>query len=180
MASMQNSFDERDAYINQTQLGNSDEIGNGDLFNKGDDVSNLTGMGDQDMVSRGGKELGGESGKLIQKSDMVKTDAIIEHKINANNPVWKNSMKIEANPMEDISGADFVTGESVSKTIIKKTCLDGVDFEVDVLKQLVLDSEFIDKWGEGQSKIMEFSCAEVRQESWQWMTYEPQLWIRRR
>ena len=176
MASMQNSFDERDAYINQTQLGNSDEIGNGDLFNKGDDVSNLTGMGDQDMVSRGGKELGGsESGKLIQKSDMVKTDAIIEHKINANNPVWKNSMKIEANPMEDISGTDFVTGESVSKTIIRKTCLDGVDFEVDVLKQLVLDSEFIDKWGDGQSKIMEFSCAEVRQDSWQWMWYEEKI-----
>ena len=155
MASMQNSFDERDAYINQTQLGNSDVIGNGDLFNKGDDVSNLSGMGDQDMVSRGGKELNkSESGKLIQKSETVKTDAIIEHKINANNPIWKNSMKIEANPMEDISGADFVTGESVSKTVIRKTCLDGVDFEVDVLKQLVLDSEFIDVWGKWQDRTM--------------------------
>lgn len=138
---MQQAFDQREAYRDKIQLGNPAD-GNKVLFDKDANVSHLSNLSDQDLTSKGGKELSSsENGKLLQTSEEAKINAMQEHKINSENPMLKNSLKIESDPFKETGGDNYVSSESTFKVKINKSCLEGVDFEVDVVKQLVFEGE---------------------------------------
>lgn len=157
---LQQSFNEAEEFKGSLNLGNPNESGDKELFDKDANASGLSSLSDQEMMSKGAEGLrNSEAGQLVQTSEALKIEAISEHKINADNPIYKNSFKIEADPFNEIGGDDIVMGGATSKTNILKTCFDGVDFELDVMRQLILKTDFIDKWGDWQPKTHTVSQA---------------------
>ncbi|WP_341756995.1 MULTISPECIES: conjugal transfer protein TraN [unclassified Candidatus Tisiphia] len=160
-SNMQQAFEQRDVYRDKVQLGNPAD-GNKVFFDKDADVSSLSNLSDQDLTSKGRRELSSsENSKLLQTSEEAKINAMQEHKINSENPMLKNSLKIESDPFKETGGDNYVSSESTFKVKINKSCLEGVDFEVDVVKQLVFESEYIDQWGEWHDRSLEIGLKDI-------------------
>ena len=159
---IQQAFDQRESYANKLQLGNPDIDGSKSFLNKDADVSSFTNLSDQDLTSRGATELNkSEAGQLLQQAAIDKLNAGNEHQINADNAMLKNSLKVESDPLKETGGDNYVASESASKVTINKSCLDGVDFEVDVLRQLIVENELFNGWGEWQDRILSISHNDI-------------------
>lgn len=158
--SIQQAFDQRESYANKLQLGNPDIDGSKSFLNKDADVSSFTNLGDQDLTNKGANELNNsEVGQLLQQAEIGKLNASSEHQINTDNAMLKNSLKIESDPLKETGGDNYLVSESVSKVTISKSCLDGVDFEVDVLRQLIVNNELTSKLGPWQDQMMTVDLA---------------------
>lgn len=142
-SSMNQAFEEGKTTQATGSLPNLDDIG----FNKIPDLSGFTNLSDQDLTTKSSNELNNtELGKMLIESDISKTDAIAEYQINSKNAVFKDSLAIEADPLKAISGDNYTVTEVISKVKVAKTCLDGVQFDVDIVRQLVLQTDLFKSW----------------------------------
>ena len=132
------AFNQREKYKNSTILGNPDEAN--ELLNKDVDVSKIGSLNDASLTSEGNNALrGSEFGELLQHTELKKIDAINQHKINPSNSLLKKSLKIEQNPMAKTGGGSLSASETITTSYINKSCVEGVDFNVDVSLELVLE-----------------------------------------
>jgi conjugal transfer mating pair stabilization protein TraN len=133
-------FNKRDTYANKTQLGNPDSAAK--FIDPKGDVSHLGSLNDSSLTGRGTEELrSSPMGKILQNAEEKKIDAIERYKINSSNVMIKNSLAIEENPMAKTGGKGLSATEQVSSVKVEKTCTEGVDFNVDVGLELVLEVE---------------------------------------
>ncbi len=133
-------FNKRDNYLDKTELG--DPAQTAKFIDPQGDVSHLSSLNDSSLVDRGTEELRKDPmGKVLQNAEEKKIDAIERYKINPQNPWLKNSLLIEENPMAKTGGKGLSSTERVSSVKVEKTCTEGVDFNVDVGLELVLECE---------------------------------------
>jgi conjugal transfer mating pair stabilization protein TraN len=134
------AFNQREKFKNVTILGNPDEAKT--FIKKDGDISNIGSLNDASLTSRGNNALrSSELGELLQHTELKKMDAINQHKINPDNSLLKNSLKIEQNPMAKTGGGSLIASETSTTSFINKSCVEGVDFNVDVGLELVLEAE---------------------------------------
>ncbi len=159
---MQNSYNQAEQYRNSLRIGNPDQTGNKVIFDKDANVSNLTNMQDHDLTNKGGNMLNNsEEGKLLQQMEIKKINAMQQHDLNTNNPLLINSQKIEADPLIHTEGSSFSSSETISKTKISKSCREGVEFEIDIIKQLVVEWGLFEGWGEWKDRSMPISKGDI-------------------
>ncbi|MCZ6919023.1 MAG: conjugal transfer protein TraN [Rickettsia endosymbiont of Ixodes persulcatus] len=179
IANIQDSYNQAIEYQNSIRLGNPDQMGNKVIFDKDTDISNLRNMSNQDLTKQGSQMLNNSSaGQLLQQSELKKIDASQEYDLNAQNPLISNSAKIEADPLSHTEGTALNASEKVIKTKISKSCSEGVEFEVDIIRNLILDAELIDKWGDWQDKAIAFSGSEISNSYRHWLY--PVFWKKKR
>ncbi|XVN43545.1 MAG: hypothetical protein RCG15_04660 [Candidatus Rickettsia vulgarisii] len=63
-----------------------------------------------------------------------------------------NAKRIEENPLRHTEGDYFSASEFATKTEINKSCHEGVEFEIDIIKQLIVENELFEGWGEWQDR----------------------------
>ncbi|WP_231571847.1 hypothetical protein [Rickettsia amblyommatis] len=176
-STMEDSYNQAKQY--SIKLGNPDKMDNKIIFDNEANVSNLTQMQDQDLINQGSLMLNNSlEGQLLQPGEMKKRDAVQEYDLNPYNPFVSNSAKIEAEPLTHTEGTALNASEKVIKTKISKSCSEGVEFEVDIIRYLILDAELIDKWGDWQDKAIVFSGLEISNSYRHWLY--PVLWKKKR
>ena len=162
-------FNKRGEYLNKTQLGNPSTASK--VIDTSGDVSHLGNLNDSGLTDRG-KELlrTSENGKLLQNAEEKKIDALQRYKIDPNNGWLKNSLELEENPMSKTGGRGLSATEKTTAVQLKKSCVEGVDFNVDVGVELILEAEEEEYLGPQQTKAstIKFSGAELhhQKESW--------------
>jgi conjugal transfer mating pair stabilization protein TraN len=156
---MSDAFNKREQFKNSTVLGDPDKIfidndsdvnKNAEFFKKAkdEDVSAFQQLNDASLVDQGQSELrSSEYGKFLQNSEESKIEAINRYKINSENPMLKRSLAIEKDPMSETGGKGLSATETTASTEVKKSCTEGVDFNVDVGLELVLEVEEEDYLG---------------------------------
>ncbi|MCP5363370.1 MAG: conjugal transfer protein TraN [Rickettsiaceae bacterium] len=134
------AFNQREKFKNVTVLGNPDEAKT--FIKKDGDVSNIGSLNDASLTGEGNNALrSSELGEFLQHTELKKMDAINQHKINPDNSLLKESLKIEQNPMAKTGGGLLSASETSTTSFINKSCVEGVDFNVDVGLELVLEAE---------------------------------------
>jgi conjugal transfer mating pair stabilization protein TraN len=73
--------------------------------------------------------------QLLSQSEMAKIQSNIQHDINDQNGLIKGSMAIELDPFSK-TGGNQMQQKSTQTRQSNESCLEGVDFEVDVTRQL--------------------------------------------
>ncbi|XVN42523.1 MAG: conjugal transfer protein TraN [Candidatus Rickettsia vulgarisii] len=155
IANIQDSYNQAIGYQNSVKLGNPDQMGNKVIFDKDANVSHLTNMRDNDLTNKGGNILNNsEEGKFIQTTELKKINALKEYDLNNQNPLLVNAKEIEENPLRHTEGNYFSSSESATKTEINKICQEGVEFEIDIIKQLIVENELFEGWGKWQDRII--------------------------
>ena len=161
-SAMQDSYNDGKQYKNNVKLGDPEQHGNKVIFDTDADVSTLSNMSDQDLTKAGAQTLNNSSeGQLLQQGELIKINSLKEYDLTPDNPLIKNSAKIEANPLQAIGGNNYTVNESITKIKITKTCIEGVDFEVDIIRQLILESEAVDVLGNWQGRIMPITKTDI-------------------
>jgi len=179
IANIQDSYNSARQYKNSINLGNPDQMGNKSVFDKDVNVSNLSQMNDQDLTNQGSLMLNNAlEGQLLQQGELKKIEASQEYDLNPKNPLISNSAKIEADPLKRTEGTALNVSEKVIKTKINKSCSEGVEFEVDIIRNLILDAELIDKWGDWQDRSIAFSGSEISNSHRHWLY--PVFWKKKR
>ncbi len=146
-------FNKRDSYVGKTELG--DPARALKFINPQGDVSHLSSLNDSSLVDKGTEELRNDPmGKMLQNAEEKKIDAVERYKINPQNPWIKNSLLIEENPLAK-GGKGLSATERVSSVRVEKTCTEGVDFNVDVGLELILECEEEEADGEVGLKSIE-------------------------
>lgn len=144
---MSEGFAQREKYKNTTKLGDPSEANK--FIDRNAETSKLQQLKDSSLVDQGQNALRStESGRVLQDSDEAKIEAINRYKINSENAMLKNSLQIEENPMSKTGGSGLSATETVTTIEIKKSCVEGVDFNVDVGLELILEVEEEDYLGE--------------------------------
>lgn len=124
---------------NAIKLGNpSDAAG---LIDQNADASKYQSLRDGGLINKGKRELNSEAGLFLQNSENIKEESIRREQINANNPYLKNSLAIEENPMAKGGGSSLTRSVKEEKIKIEKQCTEGVEFDIDLNLELVLDCE---------------------------------------
>ncbi|QCS24402.1 conjugal transfer protein TraN [Rickettsia parkeri] len=178
-ATMEDSYNQAKQYENSIRLGNPDQMGNKVIFDQDVNVSNLSQMHDQDLTKQGSVMLNNAvEGQLLQQSEIRKIDASLEYDINAKNPLISNSAKIEAEPLKHTEGTALNVSEKVIKSKISKSCYEGVEFAIDIIRNLIVDAELIDKWGDWQERNITFSGVEISNSHRHWLY--PVFWKKTR
>ena len=150
---MDAAFNKREAYKNKTQLGNPADTSK--FINKDANSSHLQNLNDSSLINKGGTELrNSQAGKLLQNTEEKKIDAIQKYKINEKNTWLKDSLAIEENPMPKTGGRDLKSTETSIAEQLRKTCTEGVDFNVDVGLELVVEAEEEEYLGPIEQKII--------------------------
>lgn len=178
-ATMEDSYNSARQYEHSIKLGNPDQMGNKIIFDKEVNISNLSKMNDQDLTNQGSVMLNNSAqGQLLQQSELKKINTMQEYDLNPDNPLISNSAKIEADPLKHTEGIALNVSEKVLKTKINKSCCEGVEFEVDIIRNLILDAELIDKWGDWQDRNIAFSGSEISNSYRHWLY--PVFWKKKR
>lgn len=73
--------------------------------------------------------------QLLTQSEMAKIQSRLQHEINDQNALIKGSMAIELDPFSK-TGGNQMQQKSTQIRQSNESCLEGVDFEVDVTRQL--------------------------------------------
>ena len=148
---MSNAFDKRDRWQRGANLGNPYDARK--FLRPNDDVSHLKGLRDASLMDGGQNELRtNPAGRFLQKGEVKKIEAKERYRINARNPILKDSLRIEDNPMAKTGGRNLQKVEQQIPTIIRKSCIEGVEFDVDVGLELVLEAEEVDYLSEWQCR----------------------------
>ena len=139
-------FARREQYKNATNLGNPNDAS--EFIDLKADSNKLQSMRDSSLVDEGQGMLNSEAGLFLQNSEKSKIEAMDRYKINSDNPLIKNSLQIEENPMSKTGGSSLSSSTQQQKIKIEKACMEGVDFEVDIGLELVLDcyEEEYEEW----------------------------------
>lgn len=154
-ATMQQAHDQAASYQQSIKLGNPSE--HPQILPPNGDVSGLTSMNDAALTRRAKEAFAHDpAGELLSQTETMKINATAEHRIDPNNPWLNNSITIEDDPLKAAGGSGFSTRETVNKTSILKSCLDGASFNIDVIRQLHFDANLIDVWGAWQNKQISY------------------------
>ena len=78
-----------------------------------------------------------DGGNLLIMSERAKIDATNEHQINPQNAFLKGSAEIENDPLQQTGGSEIRQRSKVIKET-EEFCEEGVRFEVDLVRQLVV------------------------------------------
>lgn len=145
--SMSDNFNKREQYKHSTKLGDPNAANK--FIDRNANTTKLQQLKDSSLVDQGQNELrSSESGRVLQDSDEAKIEAINRYKINAENAMLKNSLAIEQDPMSKTGGKGLSVSEKTTTIEVKKSCVEGVDFNVDVGLELILEVEEEDYLGE--------------------------------
>ncbi|EER21719.1 truncated conjugative transfer protein TraN [Rickettsia endosymbiont of Ixodes scapularis] len=179
---MEDNYNNSQQYEHSIKLGNPNQIGNKIIFDKDANVSHLTNMRDNDLTNKGSNILNIEEGQFIQQTELGKINALKEYDLNNQNPLLVNAKQIEENPLLHTEGSYFSSSESVTKTDINKSCREGVEFEIDIIKQLIVENELFEGWGEWQDRIIEITPSDIapswRKELVKEVYYDKHNWSR--
>lgn len=137
--SMSSAFGKRDAYRNSTSLGDPKSMSK--FADHNANVSDLEGLNDSSLIDKGSNALRDSLGEKLQNAEERKIEAIERYKINDKTPWLKNSYKLEEDSLAKTGGKGLSATTTVTKTKINKSCIEGVDFNVDVGLELVLEVE---------------------------------------
>lgn len=163
---MEDAFNKRDKFKSGTELGDPNKKGSEFLGHR-KDVSHLTGLRDGSLIDKGRNELrSSEYGKRLQDSDEKTIEATERYKINAKNSWLKDSLAIEKNPMAEAGGTGLAVTEKISTIAIKKSCTEGVDFNVDVGLELILEVEEEEFLGKPELKNIKLIYEEIPPSWW--------------
>ncbi|MDJ1257669.1 MAG: hypothetical protein MRQ07_03320 [Candidatus Midichloria sp.] len=167
---MEDNYNQAKQYENSIKLGNPDKMGNKSIFDKDVNISNLTQMQDQDLTKQGSLKLNNTvEGQLLQQGEMKKIDTFQEYDLNPYNPFISSFTKIESDPLKNTEGGAFSVSEKIIKTKIVKSCNEGAEFAVNIIRNLILDAEVIDKWGDWQDRTIAFSGSEISNSYRHWL-----------
>jgi len=145
--SMSDNFNKREQYKHSTKL--SDPNAANKFIDRNANTTKLQQLKDSSLVDQGQNELrSSESGRVLQDSDEAKIEAINRYKINPQNAMLKNSLAIESDPMSKTGGKGLSSSETTTTIEVKKSCVEGVDFNVDVGLELILEVEEEEYLGE--------------------------------
>ncbi len=179
--SMSDAFNKREQYKNATTLGNPDEVfGDSDenknpqflKKSKDTDVSAFEQLNDASLMDQGQDALrNSKHGQFLQDSEEKRIEAINKYKINPENDMLKESLKIENNPMSKTGGKGLSASETTTTIEVKKSCTEGVDFNVDVGLELVLEVEEEEYLGPPIQKTIDISTNEIPPNWWQEQQY---------
>ena len=137
--SMSSAFGKRGAYRNSTSLGDPRSMSK--FADHNANVSDLESLNDSSLIDKGSNALRDSLGQKLQNAEEQKIEAIERYKINDKTPWLKNSYKLEEDPLAKTGGKGLSATTTVTKTKINKSCTEGVDFNVDVGLELVLEVE---------------------------------------
>lgn len=167
---MQSAFNQREKYKDATIPGNPDEAK--EFLNPNADVSHLQNLDDASLGSLGRDALqNSEFGKILQNGEEKKTDAIERYKINPQNPWLKDSLEIEKNPLSKTGGKGLSSTEVTNTIAIKKSCVEGADFNVDVGLELILEAVEEEYLGPPMLKTIDIPYSETPSHWWQEQRY---------
>lgn len=172
------AFNQREKFKNVTILGNPDEAKT--FIKKDGDVSNIGLLNDASLTSEGNNALrSSELGEFLQHTELKKMDAINQHKINPDNPLLKESLKIEQNPMAKTGGGSLSASETSTTSFINKSCVEGVDFNVDVGLELVLEAEEQEEIIRKPQTTIDIPYKDVPDRWWQksYYTHDDGAWV---
>ena len=162
---MSTAFSKREQYKNKTRLGNPNDAAK--FIDRSANSSSLEQLDDASLVDQGRDALrSSELGKFLQDAEERKIEAISRYKINAQNAMLKNSLAIEENPMSKTGGKGLSASETSTSIEVKKSCTEGVDFNVDVGLELVLEAEEEEYLGPAQQKSINIPYPAVPQHWW--------------
>jgi conjugal transfer mating pair stabilization protein TraN len=187
---MNEAFNKREQYKNETTLGDPDEVyGSSDNKNreflkksKDTDVSAFEQLNDSSLIDQGQDALrNSKFGQFLQDSDEKKIEAMNKYKIDSENPMLKKSLKIENDPLSETGGKNLSVSETTTSTEVKKSCTEGVDFNVDVGLELVLEAEEVEDSVKNDTTIL-ISGVEILNRFGHWgryidKRYGVRLWV---
>ena len=176
---MNEAFNQREKYKNATNLGDPDDAKK--FLNKDADVSSFGQLNDSSLVDRGQEALNGsEFGRFLQDSDEKRIEAVNRYKINPDNAMLKNSLEIEKNPMAKTGGNGLSATETSSTIEVRKNCTEGVDFNIDIGLELVLEFEEQEETIRTAETSLIIPYQEVPDHWWQksYYTYEDSAVVR--
>lgn len=135
---MDEAFNKREAYLNQTTLGNPHDASK--ILGLEGDISNLESLSDSSLLEGGSNSLRNSAeGRLLQEAEEKKIDAIERYKINSENSWIKNTLRIEEDPLSETGGRDLSSSIVETTIEVKKQCTEGVGFNVDVGLELIVN-----------------------------------------
>lgn len=163
--SMSSAFGKRSAYRSSTSLGDPRSMSK--FADHNANVSDLEGLNDSSLIDKGSNALRTDSlGQKLQNAEERKIEAIERYKINDKTPWLKNSYKLEEDPLAKTGGKGLSSTTTVTKTKINKSCIEGVDFNVDVGLELVLEVEEEEYKGPLQTKTINIPYREIPAHWW--------------
>lgn len=160
---MQGYFDQAEDFKEVTVLSNPEEIDpEGSITKSSDDFSNLSNMRDQELTHQGANLLNNsEDGELLIESSIAKSNASHEHSIDNDNALIKQAQEIANDPLKVTEGTYYSATESSSKTTIYKSCTEGGEITLDVIRQLNMEPELVEEFGDFQDKDMSISSSDI-------------------
>ncbi|KDO02233.1 MULTISPECIES: hypothetical protein [spotted fever group] len=160
---MQSYFDQAEDFKEATPLNSPEDIDpKGSITGSKDDFAHLSNMRDQELTHQGAKLLNhSEDGALLIESDIAKNNAINEHSINNDNALIKQAQEIANDPLKVTSGTYYSSSETPSKTTIYKSCMEGGDITLDIIRQLHIEPELIEEFGDFQDKEMNILSSDI-------------------
>lgn len=131
-------FAKREQYKDATKLGDPKQMSG--FANPDADVSHLQNLNDASLLNKGAELRSNKDGDLLRQAQEKKTNAIGRYKINSENSLIKNAEKIQKNALKDTGGEELSIEEEVEEEKTEKSCIEGVEFDVDVGLELILET----------------------------------------
>jgi conjugal transfer mating pair stabilization protein TraN len=156
---MQGYFDQAEDFKEASVLSNPEEIDpEGSITKSSDDFSNLSNMRDQELTHQGANLLNNsEDGEFLIESDIAKNNASNEHAIDQDNALIKQAQEIANDPLKVTEGKYYSSAETSSKTTIYKSCTEGGEITLDVIRQLNIEPELATEFGDFKDKEIKIS-----------------------
>lgn len=141
MADMGSGYQQGKEFDNRyNHLGNPED--SKEFIKPNQDSSHLQNLNDSSLTEQGRAALNSsDDGRLLYNTDEQIIEAEERYKINEDNPLIKNALKIEDNPMKEIGGEASIRSELDTLAVIKKECVEGVDFDVNIGLELIINAE---------------------------------------
>lgn len=89
----------------------------------------------------------------------MKANAIYQHNISTSNPLIANSMRIESNPLNSIGASGFTIHAKKSNIRTTRTCIEGYDFTIDLLRELKVVCRLVDVFGPWEPRTINLTGA---------------------
>lgn len=154
---MDDAFNQREFWKNKTELQKPDNSTDGYIANniKPDNFGHLDDAG---LIQKG-KEVKQRSsnGMLLDNSKIKMDEAKDIYQINDKNPWIKDSLEITKNPRKHVNTTESSVVETTENIPVKKSCITGVEFDIGVGSELVLNSYEEEYWGEWEEKEIDIS-----------------------
>ncbi|MFP3011715.1 MAG: conjugal transfer protein TraN [Rickettsia sp.] len=160
---MQEYFDQAENFKEATVLSNPEDMDpEGSITRSSDDFANLSNMRDQELTHQGANLLNNsEDGAFLIESSIAKSNASSEHAIDNDNALIKQAQEIANDPLKVTEGTYYSATETSGKTTIYKSCTEGGKITLDVIRQLHIEPELIEEFGDFKDKEINISSSDI-------------------